>query len=75
MKHSFLCNNCKTKNCSGRDTLNDIFDKPKDCSKFSMKSMCYFCKVNCEDRKEEELESPFLCGSFKHKKGYYVSIV
>jgi hypothetical protein len=70
---SFLCNNCKTENCSERDLLNDIFDKPKDCLNFKIKSMCNFCKVNCNG-KQENPEQFFLCGAFKHKKGYYVSI-
>jgi hypothetical protein len=72
MKNSFLCNNCKTENCPDRNTLPDIFDKPKDCLQFSMKSMCNFCKVNCNDRRET-VKNQFLCGAFKHRKGYYVS--
>jgi hypothetical protein len=64
---SYLCKGCINNNCFERNQISNIFDKPQDCTNFRMKSMCFYCKKSCKN-----FEKFFICGAFKHEKGYYI---
>jgi hypothetical protein len=65
-KQGYLCKGCAKEDCPIGGDLPDFKDKPSDCKYFIPKSMCIFCKHTCKEK-----DRPFfICGNFRHKKGY-----
>jgi hypothetical protein len=62
-----ICDNCNT-DCNIRNEYN-----LKNCNNFTHKSMCLVCKFKDCNGYTENPSQFFICGGFKHEKGYYVS--